>query len=42
MGFYFIYDVIIWYLDCEYINDENKEIIRKVMYNFEKHEKEIM
>ena len=41
-GFNFIYDVITLYLDCEYINNEDKEIIRKVMYNFEKHEKEIM
>ena len=42
MGFDFIYHVIMLYIDCEYINDENKEIIRKVMYNFEKNGKEIM
>ena len=41
-GFDFIYDVITLFLNCEYINDEDKEIIRKVMYNFEKHEKELI
>ena len=40
-GFDFIYEVISLYLNCEYINDEDKEIIRKVMYNFEKREKAI-
>ena len=40
-GFNFIYDVISLYLNCEYINDEDKEVIRKVMYNFEQREKEI-
>ena len=40
-GFNFIYDVVSLYLNCEYINDEDKEVIRKVMYNFEKREKEI-
>ena len=29
------------YLNCDYIEAEDKEIIRKIMYNFEKHEKEI-
>ena len=41
-GFDFIYDVITLFLNCEYINDEDKEIIRKVMYNFEKNEKELI
>ena len=40
-GFDFIYDIIIMYLNCDYIEAEDKEIIRKIMYNFEKHEKEI-
>ena len=40
-GFDFIYDIIIMYLNCDYIDVDDKEIIRKIMYNFEKHEKDI-
>ena len=37
-GFDFIYDVIEMYLNCKYINDNDKEIFRKVMYNIETYE----
>ena len=39
-GFKFIYDVIELYLDCKYIDDNNKEIFRKVMYDIESNEKQ--
>ena len=39
-GFKFIYDVIELYLDCKYIDDNNKEIFRKVMYDIELYEKQ--
>ena len=34
-GFDFIYNVIEMYLDCKYINNNDKDIIRKVMYDIE-------
>ena len=34
-GFDFIYKVIIMYLDCKEINDKDKEIFRKVMFDIE-------
>jgi hypothetical protein len=34
-GFDFIYKVIIMYLDCNEINDKDKEIFRKVMFDIE-------
>ena len=34
-GFEFIYDVIEMYLGCKYINDNDKEIMRKTMYDIE-------
>ena len=34
-GFDFIYNVIEMYLNCKYINNNDKEIIRKVMYDIE-------
>ncbi len=34
-GFDFIYDVIEMYLSCKYINDNDKEIMRKTMYDIE-------
>ncbi len=34
-GFDFIYDVIEMYLGCKYINDNDKEIMRKTMYDIE-------
>ena len=37
-GFDFIYDVIEMYLNCKYINDNDKEIFRKVMYDIETYE----
>ena len=39
-GFKFIYDVIELYLDFKYIDDKNKEIFRKVMYDIELYEKQ--
>ena len=29
------------YLDCEYIDQDDMQIIRNVLYNFENHEKEM-
>ena len=40
-GFNFIYEVIEMYLDCEYIDQDDMQIIRNVLYNFENHEKEM-
>ena len=37
-GFNFIYDVIEMYLNCKEINDKDKEIFRKVMYDIETYE----
>ena len=39
-GFEFIYDVIELYLDCKYINNKDKELFRKVMYDIELYEKQ--
>ena len=38
-GYDFIYDVIEMYLDCKYIENKDKNIFRKVMYNIELAEK---
>ena len=38
-GYDFIYDVIEMYLDCKYIEDKDKQIFRKVLYNIELVEK---
>ena len=40
-GFNFIYEVIEMYLDCEYIDQNDMQTIRNVLYNFENHEKEM-
>ena len=40
-GFNFIYEVIEMYLDCEYIDQDDMQTIRNVLYNFENHEKEM-
>lgn len=37
-GFDFIYDVIEMYLNCKYIDNNDKEIFRKVMYDIESYE----
>ena len=37
-GFDFIYDVIEMYLNCKYIDNNDKEIFRKVMYDIETYE----
>ena len=40
-GFNFIYEVLEMYLDCEYIDQDDMQTIRNVLYNFENHEKEM-
>ena len=41
-GFNFIYDIIQMYLDSDYISVDDKEIFRKVMYNIEMRERELI
>ena len=40
IGFEFIYDVIGLYLNCKYINNNDKELFRKVIYDIELYEKQ--